>query len=61
MMYFTTVQNFRMKYVILEATQNDKFWQMLEVSKSVLFLFLDPWICEFCTAKNTESFIIVYL
>jgi hypothetical protein len=39
MMYSTTVQNFRMKYVILEATQKWQILKMLEVSKYVLFTF----------------------
>jgi hypothetical protein len=33
---------------------------MLGVSKSTLFTFSDPWICEFRTAQNTESFVLLF-
>jgi hypothetical protein len=60
MMYSATLQNLRMKYIISSLQKNDKFWQILEVSKSALFVFSDPQICEFCTAQNAQSFELLF-
>lgn len=55
MMYSTTVQN----TLYSRLQKNEKFWQMLEVSKSVLFTTSDPQICEFRTAQNNKSFVLL--
>jgi hypothetical protein len=52
------VQNFRMKYIILEATQKQQI--LTNVGGFKLYTVSDPWIYEFCTSQNTESFVLIF-